>query len=103
VRLCREVVSSGTRWLSCKQAVLVTLRGCHLLDAWWWSLSKPVRSLCGALEKSFVRGIVLTPREQRRATLVERVIEIPSLSGYVLAMPDVRAWQVMPVSRRTTK
>ena len=48
---------------------------------WWWSLSKLARSLCGASEKSFVRGIVLAPREPRRATLVERVIELPSLSG----------------------
>ena len=29
------------------------------------------RSLCGALEK-IVRGVVLAPREQQRATLVER-------------------------------
>jgi hypothetical protein len=28
-----------------------------------------------------VRGIVLTPREPRRATLVEHVIELPSLVG----------------------
>ena len=28
-----------------------------------------------------VRGIALTPREPRRATLVERVIELPSLVG----------------------
>ena len=32
VRLHREVASSGTRWSSCKLMVLVTLRGCHLLD-----------------------------------------------------------------------
>ena len=43
---------------------------------------KPARSLCGALEKCFVvRGIVLTPQEPRRETLVERVIELPSLLG----------------------
>ena len=42
---------------------------------------KPARRLCGAPEKSFVRGIVLALREPRRATLVERVIELPSLSG----------------------
>ena len=29
----------------------------------------------------FVRGLVLTPRGSRRATLVERVIELPSLLG----------------------
>ena len=28
-----------------------------------------------------VRGIVLAPREPRRATLVKRVIELPSLKG----------------------
>jgi hypothetical protein len=32
VRLQREVASSGTRCLSCKPVVLVTLGGCHLLD-----------------------------------------------------------------------
>ena len=51
---------------------------------------KPARSLCGAPEKSFVRGIVLAPREPQRATLVEHVIELPSLSGYVLAVFDVK-------------
>jgi hypothetical protein len=44
--------------------VFVTLGGCHLLDGLVASsLSKPARSLCGALEMSFVRGIMLTPRE----------------------------------------
>jgi hypothetical protein len=53
--------------------VLVTLGGCHLLDGLVaWSSSKSARSLCGALEKSFVRGIVLAPRKLRRATLVEQ-------------------------------
>jgi hypothetical protein len=32
VRLHHEVTSSGTRCLSCKLVVLVTLGGCHLLD-----------------------------------------------------------------------
>jgi hypothetical protein len=32
VRLHCEVASSGTRWLSCKLVVPVTLRGCQLLD-----------------------------------------------------------------------
>jgi hypothetical protein len=30
--LHRESASSGTRCLSCKMMVLVTLRGCNLLD-----------------------------------------------------------------------
>jgi hypothetical protein len=34
---------------------------------------------CVRLQKSFVWGIVLTPRGSRRATLVERVIEQPHL------------------------
>ena len=62
--------------------VLVTLGGCHLLD---------VLVACDSIEArekivwcsggGFVRGIVLTPRGLRRATLVERVIELPSLLG----------------------
>ena len=52
--------------------VLVTLGGCHLLDGLVVVSVKARRSLCGALEKSFVTGIVLTPQEPRRATLVER-------------------------------
>ena len=50
-----------------------------------------------------VRGVVLAPWETQRATLVECVIELPSLLGKVLAVPDVWAWWVMPISRRTTK
>jgi hypothetical protein len=60
--------------------VLVTLRGCHLLD---------VLVACDSVEAheklvrcsggGFMRGIVLTPWGSQRATLVERVIELPSL------------------------
>jgi hypothetical protein len=32
---------------------------------------------CARLQRSFVRGIVLTPRGSRKATLVEHVIELP--------------------------
>ena len=66
--------------------VLVTLGGCHLLDG---------LVACGSVEarkeivrcsgEGIVRGIVLTPRETRRATLVERVIELPH-QGSVLAV-----------------
>jgi hypothetical protein len=35
------------------------------------SPSKYARRLCVAPDKSFVRGVVLAPREMRRATLVE--------------------------------
>jgi hypothetical protein len=52
--------------------VLVTLGGCLLLDGFVaWSPLKPAKRLCGALEKSFVRGIVLAPQEPQRATLVK--------------------------------
>ena len=51
--------------------------------AWWWSPSKPVRSLCGALEKRFVKGIILAPREPRRATLVEQDAKGDKWSGQV--------------------
>ena len=61
--------------------VLVTLGGCHLLDGLVVVSVKARKKLVRGSEKSFVRGIVLAPREPRRATLVERVIELPSLSG----------------------
>ena len=61
--------------------VLVTLGGCHLLDGLVVVSIEARKKLCGAPEKSFVRGIVLSPREPRRATLVEHVIELPSLLG----------------------
>ena len=60
--------------------VLVTVGGCHLLDG------LVSCDFVGAREKIvrcsrevIVMGIVLTLREPRRATLVERVIELPSL------------------------
>jgi hypothetical protein len=60
--------------------VLVTLGGCHLLDGLVACDSieaheKFVRCFGGG----FVRGIVLSPRGLRRETLVDRVIELPSL------------------------
>ena len=67
----------GTRWSSCKPVELVTLGGCHLLDDLVVVSVKPARRLCGAPERSFVRGVVLASWEPRRATLVERVIELP--------------------------
>ena len=62
--------------------VLVTLRGCHLLDSLVAYDSIEAREkIMRCSGGGFVRGIVLTPRGSRRATLVERVIELPSLSG----------------------
>ena len=68
--------------------VLVTLGVCHLLEALVACDSvkareKNVRCSGGG----FVRGIVLTLRGLRRATLVERVIELPSLLGRFLRRP----------------
>ena len=81
VRLHREVALSGTRWSSCKPVVLLTLGGCHLLDGLVVVSVEARKKLCGAPEKSFVRGIVLALWEPRRATLVEHIIELPLLSG----------------------
>ena len=62
--------------------VLVTLGGCHLLDGLVACDSVEAREkIVWCSGGGFVREIVLTPRGLRRATLVERVIELPSLSG----------------------
>ena len=61
--------------------VLVTLGSCHLLDGLVVVSVEACKKLGGAPEKSFVRGIVLTPWEPQRTTLVEHVIELPSLLG----------------------
>ena len=61
--------------------VLVTLGGCHLLDGLVACDSIKAREkIVRCFGGGFVRGIVLTPWGSRRATLVERVIELPSLS-----------------------
>ena len=65
--------------------VLVTLGGCHLLDGLVArgsieSRKKIVR--CSGEE--IVRGIVLTPREPRRATLVERDVKSNKWFGRIM-------------------
>jgi hypothetical protein len=83
--------------------VLVTLEGCHLLDGLVACDSiEAHENLVWCFGGGFVREIVLTPWGLRRANLVERAIELPSLVRKVLAVPDVRAWRVMPISRRAT-
>ena len=53
--------------------VLVTLGGCHLLDGLVARGSVEARKkIVRCSEEEIVRGIVLTPREPRRATLVDR-------------------------------
>jgi hypothetical protein len=46
---------------------------------------------------------VLTSREPQRATLVEHVIELPSLVGRFLRRPTCGLGLSTPISRRTTK
>ena len=61
--------------------VLVTLRGCHLLDVLVVVSIEARKKIMRCSIEGFVRGTVLTPREPRRATLVEGVTELPSLLG----------------------
>ena len=61
--------------------VLVTLGGCHLLDGLVVVSVEARKKLVQRSGEELVRGIVLAPRESRRATLVKRVIELPSLKG----------------------
>ena len=61
--------------------VLITLRGCHLLDGLVVVSVEARKKLVRRSGEVLVRGIVLAPRELRRATLVEHVIELPSLLG----------------------
>ena len=68
--------------------VLVTLGGCHLLNGLVACDSVEAHEkIMQCSGRGFVRGIVLTLRESRRATLVERVIELPSLVGRFLWCP----------------
>ena len=61
--------------------VLVTLGGCHLLDGLVVVSVEARKKLVWRSGEVLVRGIVLAPQEPRRATLVKRVIELPSLKG----------------------
>ena len=67
--------------IECKSEVLVTLGGCHLLDDLVVVSVEARKKLMRCSGEDFVRGIVLAPQKLRRATLVERVIELPSLLG----------------------
>ena len=64
--------------------MLVTLGGCHLLDGLVVVSVEARKKIVRCYGEGFVRGTMLTPREPRRATLVERVIELPSLVGRFL-------------------
>ena len=68
--------------------VLVTLGGCHLLDGFVaCDFVEACEKIVRCSRGGFLRGIVLTPRGSQRATLVERVIELPSIVGRFLRCP----------------
>ena len=68
--------------------MLVTLGDCHLLDGLVAYDSVEAREkIVRCFRVGFVRGIVLTLWEPQRATLVERVIGLPSLVGRFLWCP----------------
>jgi hypothetical protein len=64
--------------------VLVTLEGCHLLDGLVVVSVEAHKKLVCYSREEIVWDIVLTPWEPRRATLVDRVIKLPSLVGRFL-------------------
>ena len=61
--------------------VLVTLGGCHLLDSLVVVFVKARKKLVRCSGEELCEGHFAALQEPRRATLVERVIELPSLSG----------------------
>ena len=67
----------------CDWGFLVTLGDCHHQDGMVdCGLRYEVRVvIVRCSREEIVRGIVLAPREPRRATLVECVIELPSVLG----------------------
>ena len=64
--------------------MLVTLGGCHLLEGLEACDSVEAREkIVRCSGGGFVRGIVLTPQEPQRATLVERDVKDDKWSGGV--------------------
>ena len=65
--------------------VLVTIGGCLLLDGLVARGSVEARKkIVRCFGEEIVRGIVLTPREPRRATLVERDVKSNKWSGRIM-------------------
>ena len=65
--------------------VLVTLGGCHLLDGLVVCLRREARKkIVRCSGEVIVRGIVLTPRESLRATLVERDVKSNKWFGRIM-------------------
>jgi hypothetical protein len=63
--------------------VLVTLRGCHFLDDLVVVSVEAREKIVQCSREVIVWGIVLTPREPRKATLVERDVKGDKWSGRV--------------------
>ena len=65
--------------------VLVTLGGCHLLDGLVARDSVEARKkIVRCSGEEIVRGIVLTPRESLKATLVERDVKSNKWFGRIM-------------------
>ena len=62
--------------------VLVTLGGCHLLDGLVVVSIEARKEDCAVLRRRDCEGYCAHPREPQRATLVELVIELPSLGPW---------------------
>ena len=61
--------------------VLVTLGGCHLLNGLVVVSIEARKKLVRCSGEELCEGHYAHPWEPRRATLVERIVELPSLSG----------------------
>ena len=73
MRCIERLQEFGTRCSSCKPVVLITLGDCHLLDGLVVCFRCEARKkIVRCSGEVIVKGIVLTPREPRRTTLVER-------------------------------
>ena len=84
--------------------VLVTLEGCHLLDGLVVVSVEAHKKLVRCSGEELCERHCARPAGAVKSnSSKEHVIELPSLLRLVLAVPDVRAWRVMPISRRTTK
>ena len=65
--------------------VLVSLGGCHLLDGLVACLRREAcKKIVRCSGEVIVSGIVLTPREPRRATLVERDVKSNKWSDRIM-------------------
>ena len=72
---------------------LVTLGGCHLLDGLVVDSVEARKEIVRGSGEELVRGVVLAPREPRRATIVKTVsLSCPLLREFLRS--PVEAWLV---------